>query len=144
MSTSGTNKIMIGDRDGLIALISEKDANHKVTFTIVKRSYENDIEIVYPAAIVAEAIVALIRKYKDQKRANIIIDQTLKEPIRINDTTHLTLKKAATFYNPHKTAKDTYFDTIVAATAIEYKTNLIFPFDKFYKKINFTLAKEFL
>lgn len=140
---SGTYKIAVGDSDSLIAVISQKDINHEKAIAILRRFIAEKIDLIYPAAIIAETITTLTRKYKDPTRAGMIINQLLKGQLKIVDTTDLILKLAGAFYDEKGNPKDTFFDAVVAATAMVYDTKIIFSFDRFYPKMNLLLAEGY-
>ena len=52
--------------------------------------------------------------------------------------------RAAKYYDPKATKKNTTFDAAVAAVAEKYKADYIFGFDSFYEKKGFKLAKDLL
>jgi len=136
-------KLAIGDTDGLIALIYAKDINHKSAFAIVKKCYEKGIMIAYPAAIIAEAITTLTRKFKQDHIARVILEQIGDDsPLKIIETSSEIIKNARKLFDLKSSRKDTFFDAIVAATAFQEGTDLIFSFDGYYKKIGLTLTQS--
>jgi len=138
-------QLAIGDTDGLIALIYEKDVHHKSAFAIVKKCYAEGIMIVYPATTIAEAITTLTRKFKQDHIARVILDQIGDNgPLKIIETSAETIKSAQKLFNLKSSRKNTFFDAIVAATAFQEGTDLIFSFDGYYKKIGLTLTQSLL
>lgn len=137
--------LAIGDTDGLIALIYEKDIHHESAFAIVKKCYAEGIMIAYPAATIAEAITTSTRKFKQDHIARVILDQIGDDsPLEIIETSTEIIKKAQKLFNLNSSRKNTFFDAIVASTAFQEGTDLVFSFDGYYKKIGLTLAQSLL
>ncbi len=136
--------IIIGDADGLIALISEDDAHHQTAYDVVVKIYEKGLRLLFPCVTIAETITAFTRKYNNPDAAANLTNQIVKGPLKMTDTTDHIMKEAAKLFNPHRSKQDTFFDAIVAATAIEYNTMYIFSFDNWYQKRGFKLAKDLL
>lgn len=139
-----TDTIIIGDSDGLIALVSKDDYHHQVAHDIVLKIYETGSTLIFPVAILAETITIFTRKYNNPQAANDLVRQVIEGPLLMVDTTGLIMKQAAEFFNPLKSKKDTFFDAIVAATAKVYKAGYIYSFDGWYEKQGFKLAKGLL
>lgn len=139
------NQLAIGDTDGLIALIYEKDINHKLAFEIVKKCYKEGVTIAYPAAIIAEAITTSTRKFKQDKIARVILEQIQERGgLKIIDTSLGIIKRAQKLFDLQASRKDTFFDAIVAATALQENTDLVFSFDSFYEKVGLRLVRTVL
>ena len=65
MSTHGAKPlIVIGDTDGLIAILHEEDVLHKKAVETVSRLLLFNAQIIFPLTTITETITTLIRKLK--------------------------------------------------------------------------------
>ena len=136
--------VIIGDADGLIALISEDDAHHQTAYDIIVKINDKGLTLLFPTVTIAETITTFTRKYNNPQAAANLTNEILEGPLKMVDTTDYIMKKATKIFDPQGSKKDTFFDAVVAATAKEYKTKYIFSFDKWYQKQGFKLARELL
>ncbi len=143
-STHGMNNIIIGDSDGLIALIYQKDNHHQTAYDIVVKIYEQGLTLLFPVVTIAETITTFTRKLNNPDAASKLTNQILEGPLKMVDTTDAIMKEAAKLFNPNKSKQNTFFDAVVAATAKEYRAHSIFSFDNWYGKQGFKLAKDLL
>ena len=142
---SKEEKIIIGDADGLIALISNDDIHHEVAYKLMVHFYETGYRVFFPATAIAETLTTLTRVLGNKEAEYNIVGQIAEGPLKMVDTTKEILKLAALrFYNPKSSKKDTFFDAIVAATAFSYGAKYIYSFDSYYQKVGFRLTKELL
>lgn len=137
-------KVIIGDADGLIALISQDDLHHQTADDIVVKIYEKGFTLLFPAVIIAETITTFTRKYNNRHAAANLANQIQEGPLKMVDTTDYIMKEASKLFNPLSSKKDTFFDAVVAATAKEYGAQYIFSFDHWYEKQGFKLTKDLL
>jgi len=119
MSIPGINQplIVVGDTDGLIAILHEEDANHK-------KAVETVVRLLQP-----ELAAKTIERITDGKLSieNVDIDM---------------LKEALKLFDPRSSKKNTLFDALVVATAKKLGTTVIFSTDDWYSKLGFTLAVD--
>lgn len=131
--------IHIGDADGLIALLSKKDANHGKARDIVQKAVKNGEKIIFPSTAVTEAITTLQVRLADPRLAKMVAGKLAANSLPILPIDSDILAIAASLYDPDGSKKNTMFDAVVAATARKLGTKTIFSFDKWYTKIGLIL-----
>jgi predicted nucleic acid-binding protein len=131
----------IGDADGLIAMISKKDASHDRAKKIIKSISERGEKILFPATAVTEAITTVQVRLQNPDLAKELAEKVKASALLIIPVDAVILELAVDLYNPAGSKKNTMFDATVAATAKKYGTQTIFSFDEWYRKIGFTLLK---
>ena len=62
--------------------------------------------------------------------------------VEIADVNYLTLLTAMNYFKPAGSKKNTLFDCIIMAVADRYETDIIFSFDKIYKKQGYRLVSD--
>lgn len=139
MSTSG---LVVGDADALISLFFIDDKHHKYSFFINQQLDKAGIVIIFPNTAIAEAITTLQRKLSLPKISEYINKQYLKGRFEVNYVNEQIMHTASEIFNPYRSKRNTYFDTIVAATAKTLNADAIFSFDNWYTKLGFKLASE--
>lgn len=141
MNTLGTNSlIVVGDTDGLIAILSEEDANHKKAVATVVKLLQLEAQTVFPITSITETITTLKRKLNKPGLAASLIAQITSGNLSIEDVDKEMLNVALTVFDPKGSKKNTLFDALVIATAKKLNTKLIFSNDDWYTKQGFTLA----
>lgn len=144
MSTPGTSKklIVIGDADGLIAVLHEEDLHHKQAVETVTKLLARDAEIIFPLTTIIETITTLIRKLDQPDIADSVVEKIVSGALAIENTDTDMLDEALKVFDPKGSKKNTIFDAMVVATAKKLKTKIIFSTDKWYSKLGFTFAKD--
>jgi predicted nucleic acid-binding protein len=146
MSMPGTNDdaplVVIGDADGLIALLQEDDSNHEKAVQIARRCVEQHAEVIFPLTAIVEAVTTLQRKLNNPPLAEKVRQQTIEGQLVVDEIDRETLKQASTLFNPFGSKQNTLFDAIVAVVARKYGATVIFSFDGWYKQIGLTLAYD--
>jgi predicted nucleic acid-binding protein len=144
----GTNDhaplVVIGDADGLIALLQEDDSNHEKAVRIARRCVEQHAEVIFPLTAIVEAVTTLQRRLNNPPLAEKIRQQTIEGQLVIEEVDRETLKQASTLFNPFGSKQNTLFDAVVATVARKYAATTIFSFDGWYTKIGLTLAHDTL
>lgn len=135
-------KLVVGDADVLIALISEDDTLHKRAVSVNSFLLASKINIIFPNTAVAEAITSFQRKLSKPKHALFLKDQYLNGVFRVLYVNKKITELAAKLCNPYGSKKNTFFDAIVAATAKKINGDAIFSFDRWYKKLGFKLVED--
>lgn len=145
MSTPGTNMpaVAIGDTDGLIAILHEEDKNFQIAKKTVEQLVQNDVQVIFPLTTIVETVTTLKRKLDKPKLASRVVGQITKGELAIETIDTELLDTALAMFDPIGTKQNTLFDAIVAACAKKYKTNVIFSFDGWYRKLGFKLATDF-
>lgn len=140
----GTNKpmIVVGDTDGLIAILHEEDLHHKQAVKTVAKLLARDAHTVFPLTTITETVTTLIRKLNKPDLATKIVEAVTSGALTIENTDMSMLKVALKVFDPKGSKKNTIFDAMVVATAKKLDTNIIFSTDDWYSKLGFTLAKN--
>lgn len=141
MSTPGTDKlIVVGDTDGLIAILHEADLHHRQAVETVSKSLQHDAQTVFPLTTITETITTLIRKLNQPDLAAYVVERITSGALTIENTDTDMLSVALKVFDPKGSKKKTIFDALVVATAKKQDTNVIFSTDDWYSKLGFTLA----
>lgn len=144
MSTHGTKQlIVVGDTDGLIAILHEEDLHHKQAVETVAKLLAYNAQIIFPLTTITETITTLIRKLKQSDLAASIVARITSGELAIENTDIDMLNVALKVFDPKGSKKNTIFDAMVVATAKKLNTNYIFSTDDWYSKLGFTLAVNF-
>jgi predicted nucleic acid-binding protein len=146
MNMPGTNDaaplVVIGDADGLIALLQEDDSNHEKAVQIARRCVEQHAEVIFPLTAIVEAVTTLQRRLNNPPLAEKVRQQTLDGQLVIEEVDRETLKQASTLFNPFGSKQNTLFDAVVATVARKYAATTIFSFDGWYRQLGLTLAGD--
>lgn len=152
MSTPGTKQslpfagakskplVVVGDTDGLIAILHEEDLHHQTAVETVAKLLQKDAQTVFPLTTIAETITTLVRKLNQPDLAARVIERITNGALSIENTDTDLLGEALKVFDPKGSRKKTIFDALVVATARKLNTNVIFSTDKWYSKLGFTLA----
>lgn len=142
MNTPGINKplIVVGDTDGLIAVLHEEDVNHKKAVEIVAKLLAHDAQTVFPLTTITETITTLKRKLNQPDLAAKVIERITNGELSIENVDTEMLSEALRVFDPKSSKKNTLFDALVVATAKKLGTKIIFSTDEWYSKLGFTLA----
>ena len=144
MNTPGTKKsfIVVGDTDGLIAVLHQEDRNHLRAKDIVAKLLQNDGQVVFPLTTIVETVTTLKRKLNKTELAAYVVERITSGKLVIENTDTDLLNHALKIFDPKGSKQNTLFDAIVAALAKRKKTNIIFSFDGWYKKLGFKLVAD--
>lgn len=144
MNTPGTNQplTVVGDTDGLIAILHEEDLNHQKAVETVAKLLAHDAQTVFPLTTITETITTLIRKLDQPKLAARVVEQITNSSLTIENTDTDMLNEALKVFDPKASKKNTIFDAMVVACAKKLKTKIIFSTDEWYTKLGFTLAEN--
>jgi predicted nucleic acid-binding protein len=136
--------VVIGDADGLIALLAEDDSNHEKAVRITRWCVEQHAEVIFPLTAIVEAVTTLQRRLNNPPLAEKVRQQTIEGKLVIDEVDREILKQASTLFNPFGSKQNTLCDAVVAMVARKYATRTIFSFDEWYSKLGFTLASNLL
>ncbi len=144
MNTPGTKKslIIIGDTDGLIAILHEEDKNHLKAKQTAAKLLKNDAQTIFPLTSIVETVTTLRRKLNKPQLVAKVIKQITSGVLAIEDVDTTLLNKALIIFNPRGSKQNTPFDAIVAAIAKKHKADAVFSFDKWYEKLGLKLASD--
>lgn len=137
-----SNKIAVGDADGLIALADDKDANYHKAQKVSSWLLEKGYEVIFPNTAILEAITALKRAKNLPEKAHLINRQYQAGAFIIEFVNDKIQQRASRRFETTVSKKNTIFDAVVAETAVELKAGYIFSFDNWYSKEGFNLAPE--
>ena len=142
MNILGTNQplIVIGDADGLIAVLSSEDANHEKAVSTVEQLLQYDAQTVFPLTTIAETVTTLKRKLRRVDLAEKVIKQITRGTLSIENVDTDMLSVALKVFDPKASKQNTLFDALVVATAKKLNTKVIFSTDDWYEKLGFILA----
>lgn len=142
INTRGANRwfIVIGDSDGLIAVLHEEDKNHTRAKQSVAKLLGNDAQTIFPLTTIVETITTLKRKLNKPNLAAKVVGQITSGKLAIENVDTHMLSDALKVFDPKKSKQNTLFDAIVVATAKKLNTNIIFSFDDWYEKLGLKLA----
>lgn len=142
MSTPGISKqlIVVGDTDGLIAILHKEDINHRQAVETITRLLTYNARTVFPLTTIVETITTLIRKLNKPDLAAQVVERITNGALTIENTDTDMLNEALKVFDPKGSKKRTIFDAMVAATARKLNTKIIFSTDEWYSKLGFTLA----
>lgn len=143
MSTPGTKPlVVVGDTDGLIAILHEEDLHHRQAVATVSRLLAHNAQTVFTLTTITETITTLIRKLKQPDLAARVVERITSGALTIENTDIEMLNVALKVFDPKGSKKKTIFDAIVVACAKKLDTNVIFSTDDWYSKLGFTLAVD--
>jgi predicted nucleic acid-binding protein len=131
----------VADSDALIALTLEKDPHHQKAVQIASKLSDQNVLVIFPVTVFPEAMTTLKRSINQPKKAHLINQQLQEGLFQIEYVNEKILEKAMQYFNQAVSKKNTMFDAIVAATADQLGTKLIFSFDGWYPKLGFKLAE---
>ena len=132
--------IVVGDTDGLIAILHEGDIHHKKAVETVAKLLAHNAQTVFPLTSITETITTLIRKLNSSDLAARVVGRITDGSLVIENTDTKMLSEALRVFDPKGSKKKTIFDAMVVATAKKLNTNIIFSTDDWYSKLGFTLA----
>lgn len=139
-SSSNTPLVVVGDTDGLIAILHEADLHHRQAVETVSKLLAHDAQTVFPLTTITETITTLIRKLNQPQLAESVVRRITNRGLTIENTDTDMLNVALKVFDPKGSKKKTIFDAMVVATAKKLNTNIILSFDDWYSKLGFTLA----
>lgn len=143
MSTHGTKQlIVVGDTDGLIAILSKEDANHEKAVTAATKLLQLDAQTVFPITSITETVTTLKRKLNKPDLVKSVITQITSGALSIENVDTKMLDEALKVFDPKGSKKNTLFDALVVATAKKLNTRIIFSTDDWYTKLGFKLASN--
>lgn len=142
MNILGTSKplIVVGDTDGLIAILHEEDIHHRKAVETVTKLLARSAQTVFPLTTIAETITTLIRKLNKPGLAARVVGRITSGELAIENIDTGMLNEALKVFDPKGSKKKTIFDALVVATAKKLNTDIIFSTDEWYSKLGFTLA----
>lgn len=142
MNTRGINQplIAVGDTDGLIAVLSEEDANHEKAVSTVAKLLQHDAQTVFPLTTIIETVTTLRRKLNRADLAEKVVSRIMDGTLSIENVDTDMLNEALKVFDPKRSKQNTLFDAIVVATAKKLNTKIIFSTDNWYEKLGFILA----
>lgn len=132
--------MVVGDTDGLIAILHEDDLHHKQAVATVSKLLAHEAQTVFPLTTITETITTLIRKLKQPDLAARVVERITSGALTIENTDTEMLNVALKVFDPKSSKKNTIFDAMVVACAKKLNTNVIFSTDDWYAKLGFTLA----
>lgn len=143
MNIPGTKQlIVVGDTDGLIAVLSSEDVNHDQAVAAATKLLQLDAQTVFPITSIVETVTTLKRKLNKPDLAASVIARITSGTLAIENVDTDMLNMALTVFDPAASKKNTLFDALVVATAKKLNSNVIFSTDNWYTKLGFKLASQ--
>ena len=143
MNIRGTSRqVVIGDSDGLIAILHEEDKHHLRAKETIAKLLQNDGQVMFPLTTIVETVTTLKRKLDKPALAAHVVSKITRGKLVIENTDTNLLDSALRIFDPKGSKQNTLFDAMVAALAKKKKTNIIFSFDTWYKKLGFKLVSD--
>lgn len=136
------NDVVVGDSDGLIALASKNDSNHKRAVAAAIVWAKEGKKIFFPNTVIVETITTLKRAKNLPDKAHLINKQYLTGAFNIIYVDEKIQKRASELFEMANSKKNTLFDALVASSAEHLGTKIIFSFDEWYEKLGFELASD--
>lgn len=136
------NPVVIVDADAIVAQAYPDDSNHKLATTVSGMLNNLNAQVIYPVTAILEATTVLQGRLNSGATAYGTAMTFIDPNIQIAEINQETLRSALKYFSPTTSKKNTLFDCVVVAVAEEYKADVIFSFDKFYKSKGFKLASE--
>lgn len=143
-SSSSSNKLAVGDADGLISLALPLHPNHDQAVAGTTAFAKQGIEVIFPSTVFPEAITSLKRAANQPKKAHLLAKQFAAGAFNVVYVDQDIMNRACEIFDNAKSKHNTFFDAIVAATADNLGANYIFSFDGWYPKLGHPLFTEFL
>lgn len=134
--------VVVVDADAIIAQTNPDDIHHQKASLISQRLIDMNAQVIYPVTAVVEATTHMQRVLNSTASAYGTAQLMTSEDAQVVEVNKNTLANSLKYFSTTTSKKNTLFDCIVAAIAIEYEADAIFSFDRFYVKMGFTLAEE--
>jgi predicted nucleic acid-binding protein len=135
--------VVIVDADAIIAQANPQDAKYEEAISLSKKLIQHNAKLLYPITAIAEATTYMQRVLNSGATAYGTAVTFLDPNITIVDIDQKIYQRAVQdYFKPKISKKDTLFDCIIAAVADEYQADMIFSFDKFYKKKGFKIVAD--
>lgn len=128
---------VIADTSALISLVSLSDGNHTVAKNISSSIKKNDNALIIPGEVFTETINTLGKKVSHKKAMDTARELLESKELVIVDT-NSDLRKNALMKLNEQSESVSFTDCLVMACADEYKTKLIFGFDRAFRKNGYT------
>lgn len=136
--------IVIGDTDGLIALLHQEDAHFERAKETVRQLLQQDAQVIFPITTIVETVTTLTRKLDQPHLAADVIAQITTGELAIEAADSALLDQALEVFHPEGSKQNTLFDAFVVATAKKLDARCIFSFDRWYATLGYTLASDFV
>jgi predicted nucleic acid-binding protein len=139
LNMPGTNAplLVIGDTDGLIALLHEEDGSFLRAKETVEYLALHDAKVIFTVTTILETITTFTRKLNKPELAAHVIDQLQHGNLSVEAVDEALLYEALHLFVPTASKKRTIFDACVAATAQKLRAKYIFSFDNWYTQLGY-------
>src|SRR5690348_10926168 len=134
MPGKNNQRLVIVDADAIISFVNIDDTHHSRTKQIMQELALRQVQLLYPATALCEAVTVLRSRLNKPTEAASIVEkfQTGDFPTQAVDDG--VLKEAAALFRPLASKKNTLFDAVVATIARQLNADAIFSFDEWYRK----------
>lgn len=146
MTISGSNAIpqVIADADAFIALVNSTDALHEQAVAISQKLLTLNVQVLFPATAIAEAMTGLKRKLENPTIVQQALELVKHGELLVFPVDTSVIQRAVTLFDPRTSKQHTFFDAVVAAVAQMMRAEAIFSFDGWYKAQGFRMAGELI
>src|SRR5215207_4213067 len=102
MNTPGTNNssIIIGDADGLIALLHSDDVNHSTAVQVAQKLVAQKADVLFPLTAVVEAATSIQRRLSNPSLAEKVRQHVINGALLIEEVPKDVLTQASNVFNP--------------------------------------------
>src|SRR5689334_25076174 len=102
MNTLGTNspRLVIGDADGLIALLFDDDVNHSLALQAAQKLVAQQADVLFPLTAIVEATTTIQRRLANPPLVEQVRHQVLMGELLIEEVDKDVLVRASTLFNP--------------------------------------------
>lgn len=134
------NLTVIVDADSIVAQALFNDSNHTRTKLLSNKLNEQGARFIFPSTAILESVTVL------QKTSGATAYGTgttlLGDRVEVVEIDRSILLNALNYFNPLGSKKNTLFDCVIMAIADRYETDIVFSFDKIYKKNGYRLVSD--
>jgi predicted nucleic acid-binding protein len=134
--------VIIVDADAIVSQAFIDDSNHEKTMQLGKKLHAHGARLLFPSTTIVEAVTTLQRKLSNPQLAESTLALLTNPSIITEVVDQDILREAKKLFDPQGSKKNTFFDCIVATLAKTQNADAIFSYDKWYKKLGFTLVSE--
>ena len=133
-------RLAVADADALIAIVHDRDYNHKKALAINDKLSHGGVIIVFPNTAIIEAMTTLKRALNLPDKSELVNKKYQQGAFEIEYVNESIQMLSSKIYEKARSKKNTAFDAIVAACAEKLGAESIFSFDSWYTKLGFSLA----
>jgi len=135
-------EIILLDADALVALAKEDDSNHNKALKIKEVLDGQDVDFYITSFTIPEAATVISYKVDHSSALKFLKSARSSDFFNVEINNELITLSDKWFEKQNQNKGISYFDCVNMAALELLETNLIFSFDKGYKKNGFSLTEE--